>query len=219
MITTSARIASLLARFYPLSARFFRTFPGHFPIVLGAWRRVLPYSGMFYGAIMVQSSSGTGSGDGPMGFVVRDELLVVRDDLPWILSREKAPLNLRRGGVCCDEHAKRLSCCDLSAHGERSAWLAAKKTLKRNPGGPARSSLLQELALRAPIPGRTAVRGLVAFARAGLGRWPACGAGPPRGRSGAESGWLSVVSCQLSIRLSAWLSSAGTLTDRFRRPS
>ncbi len=46
-------------------------------------------------------------------------------------------------------------------------------------------------------------RGLVALAWAGLGRWPVCGAGPPRGRSGAEwvvvSCQLSVVSCQLSV--------------------
>jgi hypothetical protein len=32
-------------------------------------------------------------------------------------------------------------CCDLGAHGERSAWLAAKKTLKRNPAGRVRLDL------------------------------------------------------------------------------
>ncbi len=42
-------------------------------------------------------------------------------------------------------------------------------------------------------------RGLVPFARAALGRWPACGTGPPRGRSGAESVQLSVVSGELSV--------------------
>ncbi len=54
----------------------------------------------------------------------------------WVLWHETScrgyfqgpPLNHLRGGVSCDEHAKNTrSCCDLAAHGERSAWLAAKK--------------------------------------------------------------------------------------------
>ncbi len=64
--------------FFSAFRQSFPTFPARFPLVLGAWRRVLPYSGMFYGARWV---------------------LWYGTELPWILSREKTPLNPRRSGL------------------------------------------------------------------------------------------------------------------------
>jgi hypothetical protein len=168
---------------------------------------------------VVQSSSGTGRADGPMDFAVRDEPA-------WIRSREKALLNPAVGAFVATNTRK---CCDLSAHGERSAWLAAKETLKRNPASRVRWLALQELALRVP----TAARGADAFLT-GPPRSPrtrslstnsrsrgssgtcAVRPGGPRALGSVRSGpsqrlqcrriWL-VGSCQLSVVSCCWLSS------------
>ena len=57
-------------------------------------------------------------------------VFVVWGELPWIPSREEALLN---PSVATFVAANTRERCDLGAHDERSAWLAAQKTLKRNP--------------------------------------------------------------------------------------
>ena len=71
--------------------------------------------------------------------------LGIDSSFPSVPSREKAALEPRRGGVSGDERARSArKCCDLGSHDGRSAWLAAKKWLKRNPARRVPSLALQE---------------------------------------------------------------------------
>jgi hypothetical protein len=135
-------------------AIFCLTFPARFPLVLGLGGACCRIPVCF----MVQSSSGTGSADGPMDFAVRDEL-------PWIPSREEAALKPRRSGPLVGVTGTRSSSTNCSSpdrcvpdwpnsaamnslfeHQFQVAWLVGD--LWRSPGRASGAGRRAERALR-----------------------------------------------------------------------
>ncbi len=83
--------------FFAAFCHSFLTFRAHFPLVLGVWWRVLPYSGMFYGVIIV----GDGEWGWPDGFCGMGRAAVDTFE-------GRSPFEPLRGDVCCGEHTRTL---------------------------------------------------------------------------------------------------------------